>query len=155
MRKHWQTDWINIELWELIGLTSSSKKATAVFNFPDYSQSANHWFWQRHNNWCFNWNMLLIQKRRIIHCSDNPVFMLLAMGGRKGWRTRETRGWHEKTIPIRKAITRKNSRSRGSDQCYSFRYIYNSSVTSLNGWMTRQIFLADQNQCVSKPTWVE
>ena len=37
MRKHWQTDWINFELWKPIGLTTNSKKHAAVFNFPDYS----------------------------------------------------------------------------------------------------------------------
>jgi len=29
------------------------------------------------------------------------------------------------------------------------------SRSALKGWMTRQIFLVYQNQCVSKPTWVE
>ena len=28
-------------------------------------------------------------------------------------------------------------------------------IQSVKGWMTRQIFLADQNQHVSKPTWVK
>jgi len=37
MRKHWQTDWSNFELWEPIGLTTNSKTHGAVFNFPDYS----------------------------------------------------------------------------------------------------------------------
>jgi len=37
MRKDWQTDRINFELWEPIGLTTSSKKTPAVLNFPDYS----------------------------------------------------------------------------------------------------------------------
>ena len=37
MRKHWQTDWINFELWEPIGLTTNSKKHVAVLNFLDYS----------------------------------------------------------------------------------------------------------------------
>jgi len=39
MRKHWQTDWINFELWEPIGLATNSKKYAAVFNFPDYITS--------------------------------------------------------------------------------------------------------------------
>jgi len=35
--KHWQTDWINFELWEPIGLTTNSKThAIDRFNFPDY-----------------------------------------------------------------------------------------------------------------------
>jgi len=41
LRDHWQTDWINLELWETIGLTTSSQKAAGVFSFPDYSHQAN------------------------------------------------------------------------------------------------------------------
>jgi len=52
MRKHRQTEWVNFELWEPIGLATRSKKHAAVLNLPDYNrshrQSGSHDFkWQQ------------------------------------------------------------------------------------------------------------
>jgi len=40
IRRHWKTDWIKFELWELIGWTTNNKRAKAVFNFSDYNTLA-------------------------------------------------------------------------------------------------------------------